>query len=301
MAEKETKVRAVIFSSAEQKLLMELYEDYKGVITRNGNTVAINRARETAWQTIADRLNASNLNTQKRTGQQVKVKYKNIFQSATKKKTDASATGGGPPPESLTPAEELALSSNRGRLLVEGIEGGTSSASVAKSVREQYVEVMGDSICLINPQTTEDIPDPCFDGPRISRAFDEDTEMPQVATGTENPAGKSEDIRTQYKRKLQLGIESTQLDMEYKKLQIKKIKLEILKLERDVPHCSSIQLFRDGHVDVLPLFHHGGQSLPAYRGYIVKDGTGNDDVTCPIRRNPESFQALEPAGKSEKT
>ncbi|KAM4524492.1 uncharacterized protein PAE49_000786 isoform 3-T3 [Odontesthes bonariensis] len=258
MAEKETKVRAVIFSSAEQKLLMELYEDYKGVITRNGNTVAINRARETAWQTIADRLNASNLNTQKRTGQQVKVKYKNIFQSATKKKTDASATGGGPPPESLTPAEELALSSNRGRLLVEGIEGGTSSASVAKSVREQYVEVMGDSICLINPQTTEDIPDPCFDGPRISRAFDEDTEMPQVATGTENPAGKSEvsnsshyhhclhtslltgtfrvsqDIRTQYKRKLQLGIESTQLDMEYKKLQIKKIKLEILKLERDL-------------------------------------------------------------------
>ena len=57
-----------------------------------------------------------------------------------KKKTEASATGGGPPPENLTPAEELALTSNQGRPLVEGIEGGTSSGYVPKSVRDQYVE-----------------------------------------------------------------------------------------------------------------------------------------------------------------
>jgi len=80
----------------------------------------------------------------------------------------------GPPPEDLTPAEELALTSNRGRPLVEGIEGGTSSGYV----QDQYVEgidhflsvimmvclylsVVGDTICLLDPQTTEDTPNPC--------------------------------------------------------------------------------------------------------------------------------------------
>ena len=58
MAEKENKTRVVIFSAAEQRMLIKLYEDFKNVITRKGNTVVINKVRETAWQTIADRLNA---------------------------------------------------------------------------------------------------------------------------------------------------------------------------------------------------------------------------------------------------
>jgi len=45
------------FSSAEQSLLMELYDDYRDIITEKGNTTAINKAREMAWQKIADRLN----------------------------------------------------------------------------------------------------------------------------------------------------------------------------------------------------------------------------------------------------
>ena len=48
MAEKESKTRVVIFSAAEQKMLMELYDEFKSVITRKGNTAAINKARETA-------------------------------------------------------------------------------------------------------------------------------------------------------------------------------------------------------------------------------------------------------------
>ena len=46
MLEKDGKTRVVFFSAAEQTLLMELYEEYKGVITKKGNTAAINRARE---------------------------------------------------------------------------------------------------------------------------------------------------------------------------------------------------------------------------------------------------------------
>jgi len=63
-----------------------------------------------------------------------------MLHCSSQKKTEASATGGGLPPEILIPAEELALTGNRGRPLVEGIEGGTSSGYVPKSVWDQYVE-----------------------------------------------------------------------------------------------------------------------------------------------------------------
>lgn len=58
MAQNAAKPRAEIFSAAEQNLLMELYDDYRDIITKKGNTAQINKAREAAWKTIADRLNA---------------------------------------------------------------------------------------------------------------------------------------------------------------------------------------------------------------------------------------------------
>ncbi|KAG7521713.1 hypothetical protein JOB18_005433 [Solea senegalensis] len=60
------------------------------------------------------------------------------------------ATGGGPPPEELTPAEILALGINKGPKLV-GIEGGSSSNPVAPEIRAPYVEVKGDQIILLDP------------------------------------------------------------------------------------------------------------------------------------------------------
>ena len=56
--EKEKKTRAVFTSAAEQTLLMKVYEEYKGVITKKGNTAAINKVREMALHKISDRLNA---------------------------------------------------------------------------------------------------------------------------------------------------------------------------------------------------------------------------------------------------
>ena len=58
MSKKDKKTRADFFNSAEQKLLVELYEEYRNAITRKRNTVAIVKARDMAWQKIADRLNA---------------------------------------------------------------------------------------------------------------------------------------------------------------------------------------------------------------------------------------------------
>ena len=47
-----------------------------------------------------------------------------------KKKTHLSGTGGGPPAPGFTPAEELALVLNKGRPVMEGIQGGTATDCV---------------------------------------------------------------------------------------------------------------------------------------------------------------------------
>lgn len=52
------KERAVIFSPSEQNLIMNLYEDHKAVIMAKSNTATAARARQAAWQKIADKLNA---------------------------------------------------------------------------------------------------------------------------------------------------------------------------------------------------------------------------------------------------
>ena len=39
-----------IFSSGEQKLVVEVYEETKHMITQRGNTVTITKDREAAWQ-----------------------------------------------------------------------------------------------------------------------------------------------------------------------------------------------------------------------------------------------------------
>ncbi|CAJ1061363.1 uncharacterized protein LOC120545684 isoform X5 [Xyrichtys novacula] len=151
MAQNAAKPRAESFSVAEQNLLMELYDDYCDIITKKGNTAQINKAREAAWKTIADRLNASNLGGQKRTWQQVKIKYKNILTNATKKKAQLGATGGGPPPEEFTQAKSLALSYNKSPK-IDGIQGGNASSPIDPAIRATFVEgtVLSTTIPLLH-------------------------------------------------------------------------------------------------------------------------------------------------------
>ncbi len=54
---KMDKTHAAHFSPNEQQLLMETYEEVKHIICKKGNTAAVIKQRENAWQTIADRLN----------------------------------------------------------------------------------------------------------------------------------------------------------------------------------------------------------------------------------------------------
>ncbi|KAK2825213.1 hypothetical protein Q7C36_019140 [Tachysurus vachellii] len=80
------------------------------------------------------------------------MKHKNILQKANRKKTEARLTGGGPPPPPLTPSEELALSLNKGRPVVAGIPGGSSSHTpCTTSDGEKMVKYTDGRIVLLDP------------------------------------------------------------------------------------------------------------------------------------------------------
>ncbi|XP_059925000.1 uncharacterized protein LOC132470405 isoform X1 [Gadus macrocephalus] len=204
MDKRSEKARAGFFSSGEQKLLIEVYEDYKHIITQKGNTIIINKNRDAAWQVIADRLNASGLGNDKRTWIQVKTKHKNILQSATKKKSDSLKTGGGNPPKGLTPAEDLALALNRGRPLKQEL------------VDPPQEDVFGQQ--EVEQMFTLDEPD--------EEASSAVTDVSDSIPETRRAAGQNEDVKAIYKRHLLL-------DNEYKRLKMRKVQLEIKKLEKE--------------------------------------------------------------------
>ncbi|KAK0149310.1 hypothetical protein N1851_004486 [Merluccius polli] len=122
------KRRATFFNNVELEVLMHAYGDFLHIFRKKSNTAAAAKERETAWENIASRVNVCNPAGEKRTWQQLKMKYKNIVQTANRKKADARKTGGGPAPPPLTVAEEMALSHNTGRPVAEGIPGGSSSS-----------------------------------------------------------------------------------------------------------------------------------------------------------------------------
>ncbi|KAK0143164.1 hypothetical protein N1851_018715 [Merluccius polli] len=57
-----------------------------------------------------------------------------------------SGTGGGPPSQDLTPAEELALHLNKGRPVMEGIQGGTVTDSVPATETVHFIQVSGNTL-----------------------------------------------------------------------------------------------------------------------------------------------------------
>ncbi|CAM4276047.1 unnamed protein product [Leuciscus chuanchicus] len=78
-----------------------------------------------------------------RTWEQVKVKYNNILQTATKKKAEQKKTGGGPAPPHYTPAEELALGLNMNRPILEGIPEGSSSLDLKPGTSNSNTLITG--------------------------------------------------------------------------------------------------------------------------------------------------------------
>ncbi|XP_059420269.1 uncharacterized protein LOC132155482 [Carassius carassius] len=153
-----------------------------------------------------------------------------------KRRLEVAGTGGGPPPASFTPAEDLALEINKGRPVLEGIEGGTSSKMISRSIRSEYIK---DSVCFMHPP---DIMLP-GEGPSVEedeetvsvcsrRPEDADTVLEPSQSGTtcdKNP----ENIKGVYKRYLLKQMEAIDIDIQYKKLKMRKLELEIQQLQKN--------------------------------------------------------------------
>ncbi|XP_051968774.1 pro-neuregulin-3, membrane-bound isoform-like isoform X3 [Xyrauchen texanus] len=99
---------------------------------------------------MPESLRRTNMTGPKRTWQLVKIKYKNILQTAVKKKACVSGTGGGPPSPEFTPAEELALDINKGRPVLEGIQGGTATDSVPPMETSPFIHGTLFHYCICN-------------------------------------------------------------------------------------------------------------------------------------------------------
>ncbi|XP_029920954.1 uncharacterized protein LOC115368750 isoform X3 [Myripristis murdjan] len=217
----ERKERAAVFTQTEQQILVELYDEYKDIITKKGNTAAINKAREAAWAKIADRLNRYSSSGTRRTWQQVKIKHKNILQNAVKKRALAVKSGGDYTPMDMTPSEELMLDS-RGQPVVEDIKRNKSVALLDCSS-----DIRGGSVILIDsPPATQE-----------ANSDDEDvTEPPgaeEIISLCSERTEEVDNVQDVYKRFLLQKIEESKEEVAYKKLKMRKLELEIQKLERD--------------------------------------------------------------------
>ncbi|XP_048058136.1 uncharacterized protein LOC125275333 isoform X2 [Megalobrama amblycephala] len=67
------------------------------------------------------------------------------------KKSHISGMGGGPPTQDFTTAEELALDLNKGRPVIEGIQGGTATDSGPARDTGLLLQVAGNTLTLLEP------------------------------------------------------------------------------------------------------------------------------------------------------
>ncbi|KAI2646974.1 Copine-4 [Labeo rohita] len=160
--------RSLYFSAEEQTIIMQKYNEFKHVLQARSNTVSAAKAREDCWRKIAD--------------------------SQTGKKCDGRKTGGGPPPPEYTVAEELALSNNEGRPIMDGISGARQSDPGAGSSKQVTV-VDGNTVALLKPShihavsqtesvTNEETLSACSEteGTGLAEDFSQPTAEPEAST-----------------------------------------------------------------------------------------------------------------------
>ncbi|KAG1930485.1 interleukin-1 receptor accessory protein-like 1-A [Pimephales promelas] len=198
---------------------------------------------------------------------------------SNRKKAEARLTGGGPPPPPLTPSEELALSLNKGRPVVDGIPGGALGQNLLPPTTTQVTWYNDD-----DEETTSAVTELESAGrPTENVAGDVNAdEGPTTSTSNLSSLSAKELYKVHLLRQIKksdMDMDLIQLQQEEKRLAIKKAKLEIKLLEH--------------RLKVL-FIGTGGMPLSSYCGNVVKYRTSDCDVTCPIWSDPEPTQTLKP-------
>eukprot|EP00066_Takifugu_rubripes_P024508 XP_011613774.1 PREDICTED: uncharacterized protein LOC105418017 isoform X1 [Takifugu rubripes] len=226
--------RAHFFSPKEQELILKLYEEERVILTAKSNTTSASKLREEAWQRIADKINAVSDSGYKRTWQQVKVKHKNIVQTAKRRRAELLRNHGGSATPSQVSAEE------EGRLRVEVLSGGACIEPLSGS-ESSFISVSGHPVLLLPVTKTEpeslsgddtDISDAHLEGELHGGSFQERAHSFPFAT--RNVETQSDDIRALYCSYLKKEMENRDQEMAFRALKMKKLEKEILLLDKQL-------------------------------------------------------------------
>lgn len=234
--------RAHFFSSKEQELILKLYEEEREILTAKSNTTSASKLREEAWQRIADKINAVSDSGYKRTWQQVKVKHKNIVQTAKRRRAEVMRNEGGSATPSLTSAEEDVLQHKDNRLRVEVLPSGACIEPLTGS-DSSFISVSGHPVLLLPVTKTEpeslsgdetDISDTNFEGDIHNSSFQETANSTCATPGGRSAEKQTDDIRALYCSYLKKEIENRDQLMAYRALKMRKMEKEILLLDKQL-------------------------------------------------------------------
>ncbi|XP_057681224.1 uncharacterized protein LOC130909133 [Corythoichthys intestinalis] len=258
------KKRSSYFSPLELQVLLEAYKERENIIRMKSNTAVAAKARKVAWQEIAAKVNGQcNQLTEKRTWQQLKMKYKNLVQAANRKKVEVLKRSGGasPPPPSQIESEEMVLSPVQGMTVAEAIPGGSSSESVTPGTYILTYELASKVANQDPPATATVIKDENV----AFSATDSEPERPtevqfQRVTGGEQVEGPSDStvqldtsaVTDLYRVHLLRKIAKTDKEMVFLDRQIRKADLEIQLLERQLS-TSEVTSSLTGNVSAQPV------------------------------------------------
>uniref|UniRef100_A0A1A7XJ58 Myb/SANT-like DNA-binding domain-containing protein n=2 Tax=Iconisemion striatum TaxID=60296 RepID=A0A1A7XJ58_9TELE len=232
--------RAHFFSSKEQDLVLKLYEEEREILTAKSNTTSASKLREEAWQRIADKINAVSDSGYRRTWQQVKIKHKNITQTAKRKKVDTLRTEGGSP--SLNSAEDDVMHGRENTLRVEVLPGGACIGPTTGS-DSSLMSVSGHPVLLLPVMKTEqeslsgdetDISDTHCEGEVQNCRFQEAGSSAEATAGVKGGEKQTDDIKALYCAYLKKEMENRDQEMAYRALKMRKLEKEIQLLDKQL-------------------------------------------------------------------
>ncbi|XP_020561811.1 uncharacterized protein LOC101170766 isoform X1 [Oryzias latipes] len=237
--------RAHFFSSKEQELILKLYEEEREILTAKSNTTSASKLREEAWQRIADKINAASDSGYERTWQQVKVKHKNIVQTAKRKIAEVMRAEGVSVTPSLTSAEEDVLHHRDSAFRVEVLPGGACICPMSGS-DSSFMSVSGHPVLLLPVAKTEpeslsgddtDISETHLNGEVHHSSFQEEGNSEGATSGGsshEMTCKQTEDLKTLYCSYLKKEMDNRDQEMAYRALKMRKLEKEIQLLDKQL-------------------------------------------------------------------
>ncbi|XP_028269653.1 uncharacterized protein LOC114441084 [Parambassis ranga] len=235
--------RAHFFSSKEQELILKLYDEEREILTAKSNTSSASKLREEAWKRIAEKINAVSDSGFKRTWQQVKVKHKNIVQTAKRRRAEIIRSNGGAPTLLLNPYEEdddvLKVEVFPESACVDPITG---PESLHVSAPSQPALLM--PVTKTEPESSSsdetDISDAQFEGDTQSSSCRDRANSAGAAAGSKSAEKQTDDIKALYRCYLKKEMENRDQEMAYRALKMRKLEKEILLLDKQLMDSQTV-------------------------------------------------------------